>query len=131
MSEIKISGNKLLKTIKAEFQKEYNYLSIGFYSLKDWQKANNRAGTIYDLDSSKRLSEVRTKVPSGDNQISIHGNTLVKNLEKNFKETYGVCVQVCYAKDGKGYYTSGQADDMTLSALNKYLKENGYDKNPK
>lgn len=132
MAEINISGNKLIKTVKEEFQKQFEYLSINFYSLSEWNKANNEGGTIYQLDSTKRISEVRLKKPeAGEKEISIHGRTLVKNLEKNFKETYGICVQVCYAKDGNGYYTSGSKDDMSLTQLNKYCAENGYTKNPR
>lgn len=131
MAEIKVTGNKLLKTLMAEFQAEFNYLRLGFFSLEDWEKANSSGGTIHELNSSKRLSEVRTKKPSGENEISIHGNTLVKNIEKNFKEIYGICVQVCYNKKGERFYTSGKADELSLSALNKFLSENGYEKNPK
>lgn len=84
------------------------------------------------MDSSKRISEVRLKKPeTGEKEISIHGRTLVKNLEKNFKDTYGICVQVCYRKkDGQSYYTSGFADDMSLTQLNKYCEEKGYIKHP-
>lgn len=132
MAEVTISGNKMIKTLKAEFQKEFEYLSLGFFSLSDWNKANKGGGTIRELDSSKRLSEVRTKKPeSGEKEISIHGRTLVKNLEKNFKEIYGICVQVCVGKDGKGFYTSGKMDELSLSQLNKYCAENGYTKKPK
>lgn len=131
MAEIKISGNKLLKTLKAEFQKQFEYLTIHFYSSSEWNKSKE-GESISHLDSSKRISEVRLKKPeAGEKEISIHGRTLVKNLEKNFKDTYGICVQVCYRKnDGQSYYTSGAADDMSLTQLNKYCEEKGYTKHP-
>lgn len=133
MAEVTVTGNKKLKTLKAEFQKEFPYLKLLFCSLSDWKKATSSVSTIYDLDDDKRLSEVRTKTPApGEKAISIHGRTLVKNLEKNFKDLYGVCVQVAYTdKDGHRYYTTGSYDEMSLTQLNKKLEELKCQKNPK
>lgn len=132
MAEIKITGNKLIKTVKAEFQSQFEYLGLGFYSLEDWKRANNGGGNLTEIDPSKRISEVRTIKPeSSDKEISIHGRTLVKNLENNFKEIYGICVQVCYEKDGHRHCTWGKLDDMSLTQFNKWCSENGYTKHPK
>ena len=131
MAEIHITGQKMLKSINAEFQEAFPYLRLTFCSVADWKKATGKGGTIHGFDMSQRLSEVRVKKDvAGD--ISIHGRTLVKNLEKSFHDIYGICCQVCYTgKDGRGYYTSGKYDDLTLSQLNKELEKLGCKKKPK
>ena len=63
-------------------------------------------------------------IPTGD--ISISGNKKIKSLEKEFDTVFGLYVQVCYTnKDGNRYYTSGSADEMTLSAFNKKCEADG------
>ena len=131
MAEIHITGQKMLKTINAEFQEAFPYLRLAFCSKEDWKKANSTGGTIYDLDKNQRLSAVRIK-NEGSGEISVHGRTLVKNLEKAFYDTYGICCQVCYNdKDGNRYYTSGSEDSKSLTQLNKELESRGCKKKPK
>ncbi len=131
MAEIHITGQKMLKTINAEFQEAFPYLCLSFCSMDEWKKANNSAGTIHCFNVNKRLSDVRVKKDANAGDISIHGRTLVKNLEKAFYDTYGICCQVCYEKDGKGYYTGGTYDNMSLTQLNKELESKGCKKKPK
>ena len=57
--------------------------------------------------------------------------TLVKNLEKSFYATYGICCQVAYVgEDGRNYYTFGTYDEMSLTQLNKALEARGCKKKP-
>ena len=100
--------------------------------MDDWKKATSgKGGTIHGFDQSLRLSAVRVK-KEGSGEISVHGRTLVKNLEKAFYDVYGICCQVCYnEKDGKRYYTSGAYDNMSLTQLNKELESRGCQKKPK
>lgn len=72
------------------------------------------------------MASVRRADSGGD--ISISGNKKVKSLESEFDKVFGLYAQVCYIKDGHGYYTSGSADEMTLSALNAYGEKNGWRK---
>ncbi len=132
MAEIHITGQKMLKTINAEFQEAFPYLRLTFCSMDDWKKATSgKGGTIHGFDQSLRLSAVRVK-KEGSGEISVHGRTLVKNLEKAFYDVYGICCQVCYnEKDGKRYYTSGAYDNMSLTQLNKELESRGCQKKPK
>jgi hypothetical protein len=133
MAEIKISGKKVLRTIHKDFQEQFPYLILKFYTPEEWKKSQQGV-SIYPLPGDKRLAEVRTVPPPKDeNEISIHGRTLIKNLEENFLKTYGLHVQVCYHKIGNTnyYYTSGDADSMSLTQFNKKLEdEGGYTKKP-
>lgn len=133
MAEIHITGQKMLKSINAEFQAAFPYLRLTFCSMDDWKKANGKGGTIYGFDMNQRLSAVRVKQgKEGTGDICIHGRTLVKNLESAFYKAYGICCQVSYnEKDGQRYYTSGRYDDLTLTQLNKELETRGCVKNPK
>lgn len=131
MADIKISGKKVLKTISREFQEQFPFLCIHFFTIEEWKKTQEgqKAST---MDTSQKLAAVRTKIPGKDEkELSINGHTLVKNLENNFFKTYGLYAQVGCQKDGKRYYTAGGMDDMSLTQLNLKLEKEGYDKNPK
>ena len=131
MAEITISGKKMLKTIRKEFQDQFPFLGLSFQTPDQWKMAREKGGTTLALDDSKRLSEVRTVPPPKDEkEISIHGRTLVKNLEDNFLKIYGLHVQVTFQKGESVYYTSGTTDTLSLTQLNKKLEEEGYSKKP-
>ena len=130
MKEIKITGNKKLKTINKEIQEKFPYFYVIFLDDEEYEKTK-RGETVRHLPYDKTLAEVRKTKPKDSKDISIHGRTKVGNLEKNFKKEYGINLQICYRdKNGNGYYTSGKSDDMTLAQLNKLLEEEGYKRNP-
>lgn len=132
MAEITISGKKALNTISREFQAQFPYLRLAFFTREEWERAQKGEPVVRPIDMTQRLAAVRTTIPAKDEKdLSIHGRTLVKNLENNFLKTYGLCVQVCYSKGGQGYYTSGSNDEMSLTQLNAQLERDGYDKKPK
>ena len=131
MAEIKITGKKVLRTIRREFQEQFPYLGLSFQTPEQWTKAREEGGTVTVLDDGKKLAEVRTVPPPRDEkEISIHGRTLVKNLEDNFLKTYGLHVQVTCQKGNTVYYTSGDMDAMSLTQLNLKLEGEGYKKKP-
>lgn len=126
MSEIAVHPNKKLKTINAEFQEKFPYLFLQFFDPKSWEKARKAGGIIEHLDENLRICDIRTKKTDGDDEISIHGNTQVKNLEDSFRDIFGCYVQVCYYNSaGEGFYTSEDEDYMTISQCNEYCKKNG------
>lgn len=132
MADITISGKKALKTINKEFQEQFPYLRLVFFTKEEWDKAQAGAATVQGIDPSERLANVRVTKPAvNEKDMSIHGRTLVKNLENNFFKLYGICVQVCYNLNGKHYYTSGSDDDMSLTQFNAKLEQAGAEKNPK
>ena len=130
MSEIRVTGNKKLKTLSREFQENFPYLFLVFLDDTQQNKAEEVGGPITILPYDKTLAQVRKVKPKDSKEISIHGRTKVSTLEKRFKEEYGINIQVSYADEKNAYYTTGELDEMTLSQLNRYLKENGYKKNP-
>lgn len=132
MADIVISGRKSLATINREFQAQFPYLCLYFYAKAEWDKAQSGVAPSL-LDPSPRVAAVRVTKPSTDEkELSIHGRTLVKNLEKNFLKLYGVCVQVGFNLRGNRHYTLGEEyDSVSLSQLNARFESEGAQKNPK
>ena len=125
-TEITVSGNKKLDTLRKEFNNKFPYLRLGiFYSYARQQVAKGES--ITPIDGTKTLASVRRADSGGD--ISISGNKKIKSLEKEFDTVFGLYCQICYTNaEGKRYYTSGSTDEMTLSAFNSYCEKNGYKK---
>ena len=112
-TEISVTGNKKIGTLKNEFTGKFPYLRLDIYPLSEKRKK-----TKTPFSSDLTIATVRKGKSSGD--ITITGNKLVKTLEHEFEEDFGLYAQVCYTgKDGKGYYTTGSYDNLTLTACNK------------
>ena len=126
-TDISVTGNKKIDTVRKEFNKKFPCLQLGiFYSYARNQVAKGES--ISQIDGSKTLASVRRADSGGD--ISISGNKKIKSLEKEFDTVFGLYCQVCYySPEGKGYYTSGATDDMTLSAFNEQCEKRGCPKN--
>ena len=121
--ELSVTGNKKIGTLMKEFNKQFPYLRLLIcYSYA--RQAVAKGESISGIDPDKTLASVRRADSGGD--ISISGNKKIKSLEKEFDTVFGLYVQVCYTeKDGHRYYTSGSADEMTLSAFNKKCEADG------
>lgn len=118
-TEISVNGNKKIGTLQKEFNKKFPYLQLClFYSYMRNEKTKTQ------LPEDKTLASVRRADSGGD--ISISGNKKIKSLEKEFDTVFGLYAQVCYYNpEGKGFYTSGAADEKTLSAFNAECEERG------
>ena len=125
-TEITTTGSKKIKTLKKQFNEKFPFLRLGLFpSSSKADVANGK--TISNLDADKTLSAVREKV--GDGDISIHGRKLVKNLEAEFEEVFGLYAQVCWTDgDGKRFYTAGSDQDKSLTALNREKEAEGAEK---
>ena len=121
-TEISVSGNKKIDTLRKEFNKKFPYLRLGiFYSYARQQVAKGE--TITPIDGEKTLASVRRGDSSGS--ISISGNKKIKSLENEFDTVFGLYCQICYTEgDGHRYYTSGSADEKTLAAFNAECEKN-------
>lgn len=121
-TEISVSGNKKIDTLRKEFNKKFPYLRLGiFYSYARQQVAKGE--TITPIDGEKTLASVRRADSGGS--ISISGNKKIKSLEKEFDTVFGLYCQVCYTSaEGNRYYTSGSNDEKTLAAFNAECEKN-------
>lgn len=118
-TEISVSGNKKIGTLQKEFNKKFPYLQLClFYSYMRNESSKTQ------LPEDKTLASVRRADSGGD--ISISGNKKIKSLEKEFDTVFGLYAQVCYYNpEGKGFYTSGSADEKTLAAFNAECEARG------
>jgi hypothetical protein len=121
--EISVTGNKKIGTLQKEFNKKFPFIRLGiYYSYARQQVAKGES--ITQIDADKTLASVRRAESGGD--ISISGNKKIKSLEKEFDTVFGLYAQVCYTSaEGGRYYTSGDKDEMTLSAFNALCEKNG------
>ena len=119
ITEISVSGNKKIGTLQKEFNKKFPYLQLClFYSYMRNESSKTQ------LPEDKTLASVR-RADSGGN-ISISGNKKIKSLENEFDTVFGLYAQVCYYNpEGKGFYTSGSADEKTLSVFNAECEARG------
>ena len=118
-TEISVTGNKKIDTLRKEFNKQFPYLRLGLY----YSYMRNEK-TKTPLSGDKTLASVRRAESGSD--ISIAGNKKIKTLEKEFDTVFGLYAQVCYTtSEGKRYYTTGSADEKTLAAFNAECEKNG------
>ena len=121
-TEISVTGNKKIDTLRKEFNKKFPYLRLGiFYSYAREQV--KKGESITAIPGDKTLASVRRADSGGD--ISISGNKKIKSLEKEFDTVFGLYCQICYTEgDGRRYYTSGSTDEKTLAAFNAECEKN-------
>ena len=62
MAEVRISGDKLLKTIISEFRNSFPYLTLRFFSKEEGKSSNETGASITTLDENQRLSTISAKM---------------------------------------------------------------------
>lgn len=125
--EITTTGSKKVSTLMKEFNQNFPFLRLKICGPES-KDLVAQGKTISGVDTSKTLSEVRTK--KGTGEISFTGSKNVGTIEQEFEKIFGLYVQICYTtKEGKRYYTSAGQDKKSLSALNKEKEALGCQKN--
>ena len=121
-TEISVTGNKKIDTLRKEFNKKFPYLRLGIYYSYAREQVK-KGESITAIPGDKTLASVRRADSGGD--ISISGNKKIKSLEKEFDTVFGLYCQICYTEgDGSRYYTSGSTDEKTLAAFNAECEKN-------
>ena len=104
MAEFKLDGRMKVKTLKANFKKEFGS-TLRVY------KSESCKGAFADDDAT--LASLRAEGKKGG-ELIVGGNLRVGNFEKKIAEMYGIGVQVATKDDSK------LADnDLTLVAAGK------------
>jgi hypothetical protein len=118
-----IRGNAKLSTIKKRFSELVPFLTLNFYTEEEIKKGEEGQGMV-PIDTSKRISEVRTKKNS--DEFKVVRQTKVGTIEKRLLKDYGLVVQICVKDaDGQEYYTDDGYDDKTLAEMNKEMEARG------
>ena len=118
MTDIIIDNDKSIEAIQGEFRQHFPFLKLVFYKV-----AHEAAGASQpkdEIDSQLSIGEVRTKDAEGN--ISINGHKKVSTLETEFREHYGLYVQV-FRKSRKIWLQTTATDSWTLSEQNDRGKE--------
>lgn len=118
MTEIKILDHKTIGEVQTEFQKHFPFLKIEFYV----GEHSEGQGTLDSLkiNVNKTIGEARSKRLTGE--VSIHGNQKVATLEANFRDVFGLNVQV-FRKSANVWLQTTVTDEWTLSQQNETAKE--------
>lgn len=120
-NEISVHGRKKMATLQREFSEKFEYLTLCFIIDADKEKSCNVKG----IDTSKSLAETRKK--NSQEEISIHGRTMVKNIENYFWEKLGIACQIgiCNYNGHKHYFPLGEFNNLSLTQANKWAQERG------
>jgi hypothetical protein len=111
---IEINNRKKISTLQTEFNSVYPYLKLEFFSKP--HPAGGASAKRFMIANSKLLGEFKTF--HGDKKtITIIPSMTVKDLEQNFRNTYGLSVQV-FRKSGKVWLETTVTDAWTLEEQN-------------
>jgi hypothetical protein len=100
MAKIKVIGSSSVKSIKAQFKKEFD-CNLRIYK-----------GARF-ADDTMKISELST-LSSAGGELELGARSRVENVEKYFRETFGIKVQISNAAD-----TKLADNEMTLTQASK------------
>lgn len=112
--KITIDRNKQLATIQAEFNDIFPYLKLEFFSKLH---GVGEASAKQNLVSSNRRLEDFIGFKNNKIELTITSAMTVKDLEQNFRNVYGLSVQV-FRKSGKVWLETTVTDGWTLEEQN-------------
>lgn len=116
---MQITDEKKISEIQSEFRAKFPYLKLEFYAQPHTEGGVSASNM---LDAAKTVGEVRTIHEDGN--LSINGNLKVSTLESNFKEMYGLNVQV-FRRSRKIWLQTTATDEWTLAEQNRLGEETG------
>ena len=97
MADFSISGRMKVKTLKANFKKEFGGTLRVYHGLKF-------------ADDDATLASIASKKIDPTTEFKVNGNTKTSNFESKFKDVFGIKVKVANKDD-----TTLVGDDITLS----------------
>ena len=123
-NEITVHGRKKMATLQKEFSAKFEYLTLCFIVDADREKSCSVRG----IDTSKSLAETRKN--NSQEEISIHGRTMVKTIENYFWEELGIACQIgiCNYSGHKHYFPLGEFNTKSLTQANAWAMEHGCSK---
>lgn len=119
---ISVNGQKKLATLQREFSKKFEYLFLAFIVTEDHHKSVN----VRSLNTNQRIADVRIKFSNED--LTLNGRTMVKNMEKRFFEDLGIACQIAIQNyNGHTYYfpIGSFFNELSLTKANEWAEKNG------
>ncbi len=111
--KIAITDNRKIHQLQDEFNSSFPYLRIEFFSRTHKTGGGNSPRSLRAPD--RTIGECRKIHRKGT--LSINENMTVAELEQNFREMYGLNVQV-FRKSGKVWLETTVTDGWTLAEQN-------------
>jgi hypothetical protein len=121
---ITVTGQKKIATLQAEFTERFPHLGIMLFSEEEYERSC-RGERVRPLSADQTIASVRTR--KNAKSLSIHGRTHIGTLEETFLEEYGLRVQVCIRRNGKGRYTGEGFDGHSLTAVERHAAAEEWD----
>ncbi|UKN02962.1 hypothetical protein K6119_05465 [Paracrocinitomix mangrovi] len=118
MNSLKISDDIQLKELKKAFNDKFPHLKIEFFAEAHEEGEASTYKSMYD--ENLYLKDIRKSHNEGE--LSIDGHTKTATFEQNFKDHFGVNVQV-WRKSGNMWLQTTTTDDWTLSEQEKKGEE--------
>ena len=117
--DLSVNGRKKLSTLQKDFSEKFSFLFLAFIETEDREKTINARS----LDTSKTIMETRIKF--SNDEISINGRTLVRNIEKYFFEELGIACQITIHNysDQELYFPLGYFNEMSLTKANEWAEK--------
>lgn len=112
--KITINDNRKIADIQDEFNKNFPYLKLAFFSQTHEPKAGTSKALMQHVN--KTLGECRTKHNNGT--IEIVPGMSVTQLEQHFSNIFGLGVQV-FRQSGRVWLETTITDSWTLEEQNK------------
>jgi len=116
--KISINDNRKIHAIQEEFNLEFPFLKIEFFSKP--HTSGGQSSKKLMKSSSKTLGECRTIHNNGE--IFINAEMTVDELEQRFMDVYGLSVQI-FRKSGTVWLETSVTDGWTLQKQNEQGKE--------
>lgn len=117
--KIKIDRNKQISAIQAEFNRMFPYLKLEFFSRSH---GVGEASAKQNLVSNNKKLDDFVSFHNNKSELTITSSMTVKDLEQNFKDAYGLSVQV-FRKSGKVWLETTVTDGWTLEEQNMQGEE--------
>ena len=118
MDEIIVKDSKTIGEIKNEFNSHFPHLKLEFYSGD--HAIGEGSLNKEKIEDNLLLKDIRLNHSIGE--LSIHGNQKTSTLEENFKNTFGLYVQV-FRKSGDTWIQTTSTDEWPLSKQEGIGKE--------
>lgn len=118
---ITVNGQKKLATLQREFSEKFEYLFLAFIVTEDHHKSVN----VRSLDTNQRIADVRSKF--SNNELSLNGRTMIKNMEKKFLVDLGIACQIAVQNYNghKLYFPIGSFfNELSLTKANEWAQSN-------
>lgn len=111
--ELHLHNDRTLGEIQDEFSSQFKYLKLGFFI--DKNSDNKLTADEQIKNRHVKLGELNESIEGKDFKVS--ANMTAAQLEKKFKESFGLDVQV-FRKSGLNWLVTNQTDEWTLEQQN-------------